>query len=211
VTRRSAALKGSGSEATRFCGASAESVAAGFFPPNGSQVPRAGARGHHDDWPPEHHPPVTDRAPSRQGAGLRLSAGVCAATLVCLGAGPQVTGFSVDFWSADWTGGAGRRCYGRSTPGASRLRQGTPSRWGALDPPLYGVSGGAEGGRLVGAGHVAGRDQALGPPGVARLIPWPRMGSGPWDAPSNACASGPAAGGPRATLVSRPPVQRCGG
>src|SRR5688572_12703819 len=96
-------MKGSRDEATEFCSASPECVSAGFFHPNISAVPRAVAWGHLDDWSPDHHQSLTERASSCQGPCLLLSSRVFAATLVCMGACPHVTILSADLCGADWT------------------------------------------------------------------------------------------------------------
>jgi hypothetical protein len=72
---------------------------------------------------------------------------------------------------------------GARTPRSQRVRQGTPSRWRALTPQLYGVSVGACVGRVVGTVKLpfAMRPWAL--PVLVALVQRPRLGSSLWDTP----------------------------
>jgi hypothetical protein len=164
ATRLGATMKGSASEATRCCGTSADAGAADFFHPTVSPVPRAVAGGHTHDGSPDHHPYLPSGASLRPKSGVLLSPGVVAATLVGMEAGSQVAALSADFYGPAGTWVVGRGGYGRRTPRPPRLRQGTPSRWRALAPPLDGVSVGAQRGRVGGAGHVPRCSPALGAP-----------------------------------------------
>jgi hypothetical protein len=183
VTGLTTTMKGAGDEAARLCCTSIERVSAGFFYPNISPVPRAVARGYMNDRSPHHYPYLPYCASLCPGPCVLLSPGVVAATLVCMGAGSQVADLSADLCGPEGTCSGGWGCYGRRTPGPPRLRQGTPSRWRALDPQLYGISVGAQVGCVVGAGQVPLGHQVLGAPGVGGLVARPRVGSGAWDAP----------------------------
>src|SRR5262245_66261817 len=93
-------MQGSGYEGPRLCGASIESVSAGFFHPDVSQVSRAVARGSVDDRSPDHYQYSRDGALSRKGACLLVSSGVLAATLVLMGHSSSGGGCSVHLCGA---------------------------------------------------------------------------------------------------------------
>src|SRR5919108_4252214 len=83
-------MKGSGYEGPRLCSASIEYASADVLHPNVSPVPRPDARSYLDDWPPDHHQHLADRAPVRERPYLLLSPGVFTTPLVSLGASSPV-------------------------------------------------------------------------------------------------------------------------